>query len=275
MWAAPEHFLQIRFLMKISFCVVALSILATGCDNSTLETKSGKLVSTSPQAKQGPPTVADGFVLRPTFETTLGSIQAGTAFPVTVAGYDRPIILTAMHLLGPGGGLPSDVPATDVGRVVKAISLREAFDPTIEIAKPGSPITIADAAPLGTPSAAGDIFAFWGPEGTTLPTARLATEAPEPGERVWLAASVLGGAPPNQRLHAATVVGIHDGLLIYRHDNSALELRATSGAPVLNAAGEVVAINLGSGMHKGSLVASGNVVSRFAPRLEAALKIQK
>src|SRR5687768_1050950 len=81
----------------------------------------------SPSIKKAPeaPSVPDGFVLRPTFDTTLGNFSAGTAFSVKLPGHSRPIVLTALHLLGPGGGLPRDVPAPEVLQAVKRLTLKD------------------------------------------------------------------------------------------------------------------------------------------------------
>ena len=221
----------------------------------------------------GPPSVPACFVPRPTFDTTLGRISAGTAFAVTIPGQSRPLILTAIHLLGPMGGLPRDVPAKEVPRVMKGLTLKDCFDASISIGNAGNPIMIPDAAPFDKPSKAGDILAFWGPEDASLQPSRLAAATPAKGERVWLAASLREGAPPTQRLHPATIIEIdQNGDLVYRFDNPKVSIRATSGAPVLNAASEVVAINWGGGSDEKGMLGCGNPVERFAPQLEAAVK---
>jgi hypothetical protein len=248
-----------------------------GCQRHAPPTAAGPPPEKPRQAAQGqvspgPPSVPDGFVLRPTFETTLGKIAAGTAFPVQFPGQDRPLILTAIHLLGPAGGLPDDVPPTEVPRVVKGITLTDCFNPSGPSIKGGAPVVIPGAGPLGKATKAGDVLAFWGPAGPGFRPGRLAAASPAKGERVWLAASLREGAPPAQRLHAATVLGVDEsGDLEYRYDNPNLSIRATSGAPVLNAAGEVVAINLGGGRVGKDIHGIGNPVGRFAPHLEAAL----
>jgi hypothetical protein len=171
------------------------------------------------------------------------------------------------------GGLPTDVPAKEVPRVVKGVTLKDCFDSAISIGKAGDPIVIPDAAPFDKPSKAGDILAFWGPEDSTLHPSRLAAASPAKGERVWLAASLYEGAPPTQRLHPATIIEIDEnGDLIYRFENPKLSIRATSGAPVLNTASEVVAINWGGGSDENGTFGCGNPVERFAPQLEAAVK---
>jgi hypothetical protein len=213
-------------------------------------------------------------VLRPTFDTTLGTFRAGTAFHITLLNHTRPILLTATHLLGPDGGCPRKVLPAELPQVVKSVTLRDCFNESIEIASPGAPIVIPEAAPLDDRSKAGDILAFWGSANPEIHTYSLAAAQPARGTRVWLAAAVLDGAPATQRLHPASVAGIRGGFLLYRYDNPKLVIQATSGAPVLNSAGDVVAINLGEAEQGGVTYGVGNPVSRFLPFLEAAIKRQ-
>ncbi len=242
-----------------------------GCDRNEPFTTGGG----SPSSNQSPPQPPAGSLFRPTFETTLGTIEAGTAFEISLTNASRPILLTAIHLLGPDGGAPHKVPAVEVPQVVKSLELKDCFDASLDFPKPGSPIVISEAAAYDDKSKAGDILAFWAPKGDQIHPFVLAMTVPVKGRRVWLAAAVLEGAPPTQKLHAATVTGIdRDGYLIYRFDNSKLVLQATSGAPVLNSSGEVVAINIGGGKERFTLFGFGNPVSRFRPFLEAAIKQQ-
>jgi hypothetical protein len=227
----------------------------------------------TPARQANPPTVPDHCLFRPTFNTQSGEITAGTAFPVQMPGHARPIIITAIHLLGPSGGMPFDVPPPLIGRMIKGVVLEDLFDERHEVDIGSDPLIIAEAGPSGRPSKAGDIVAFWASKDGALQPLTLARALPEEGERVWLAASLVGGAPASQRLHAATVAAVDDkGEYIYAFDNPQLELRATSGAPVLNSAGEVVAINLGGGQNGNKIFGFGNPVTRFRPFLEAAAK---
>jgi hypothetical protein len=63
-----------------------------------------------------------------------------------------------------------------------------------------------------------------------------------------------------------------DGDFLYRFENAAIALLATSGAPVLNAAREVVAINIGAGRYEGQMFGVANPVDRFRNFLESAAK---
>ena len=82
---------------------------------------------------------------------------------------------------------------------------------------------------------------------------------------MWLAAQVLDGAPPTERLHAARTGDVPSSAtsdLNYEFENPDIDHRATSGAPILNGDGDVVAINLGLGF--------ANPVVRFRYYLEKA-----
>lgn len=219
------------------------------------------------------PDVPDLFLLRPSFETTRGEVRAGTAFAVALPGRPRAILLTALHLLGEAGGLKEEVAAKDVPEVLKGLVVTDPFDKNRPPIHLGDDVaSIPESAPFRTKSKAGDIVAFFVPADVKLPTKPLATKPPAKGARVWLAADVLGGAPKGRRLHPAKVLDEGEGLLLYEFDDAGLELRATSGAPVLNAAGEVVAINLASGKTpEGTLFGAGNPATRFRPFLEAAV----
>ncbi|HUE73593.1 MAG TPA: hypothetical protein VMP01_22135 [Pirellulaceae bacterium] len=213
----------------------------------------------------------DNAVFRPSLDTTQGTVDAGTAFAVQLEGRSQPVVLSALHLLGPAGGLEEQVAAADVGKVIKSVELVDCFKEGTPIEIGNSVIVIADAAPVGKPAKAGDVIAFLSPEGSGVHAYRLAESFPIPGERVWLAAQIFEGAPIDQRLHAATVTGkFPTGECQYRFDNQ-IKITATSGAPVLNAAGEVVAINLGGLDVEGRIHGVGNPVEVFRPAIMAAI----
>jgi hypothetical protein len=232
-----------------------------------------KSVETAQSKAVEPPVVPDHFLQRPAFQTTLGDTEAGTAFAVRLTEGQPPVLLTAVHLIGEAGGLPRNIPAKDAPTALKGVELKDCFDGSGPVAIGHDVIPIPEAGALGTPSKAGDILALWLPDSTPLHIGRLATSVPGRGERVWLAAQLLAGAPPTTRLHSAVSLGIDkEGDYRYRFDNPEMTIRATSGAPVLNAAGEVVAINLGGAKDDRGIIGIGNPVNRFRPFLEGAPK---
>src|SRR5262245_36911788 len=64
----------------------------------------------SAHSNQGRPIeLPENFLLSPKFVTTQGEVEAGTAFVTNVRANERQVILTALHLLGPDGGLKSQI----------------------------------------------------------------------------------------------------------------------------------------------------------------------
>jgi hypothetical protein len=75
-----------------------------------------------PAIAEGPPALPDKFVLQPTIHTERMTYSAGTAFGVKHPDLARPVILTCLHIFGPGGGYPKDIPPLELSSVVKAVS---------------------------------------------------------------------------------------------------------------------------------------------------------
>ena len=256
--------------------LLALTILTSACISACQREgppglPASSLQPSSPATSDGSPDVPDKFVFRPGFQTTFGPVQAGTAFPIRLPYPGRPVLITAIHLLGPITGLSQAIPAVDVPKAVTRISLVECFNNSPLGTFDARAILIPDAAPNGMASKAGDIVAFWLPDGVEVHPARLAEANPKTGERVWLATSLFEGAPTSQRLHGATVRGLNrDGNLEYQYDNAGLSTRDTSGAPILDSEGKVVAINVGGYKEGAIMFGAGNPVDRFRPELERA-----
>jgi hypothetical protein len=168
------------------------------------------------------------------------------------------------------------IPADQVAEVMSEVTIMDGFSAAREVPIGGEVLPILAADTHGMPSKAGDIVAIWSRDDPAFRPARLAAGVPAKGERVWLAASVSGGASPEERLHAATSCGKDEfGNFIYEYDNRKLVLSGTSGAPVLNAAGEVVAINVGVDKIPNRLFGIGNPVDRFRPHPETAASVKK
>ena len=112
------------------------------------------------------------------------------------------------------------------------------------------------------------MVAFAGPESLAEVALPLAEEVPYKRSPVWVVSEIYNG---NEALvHEATVWGTQDGYYFYDFVDHNYSMQATSGAPVINARGEVVAINLGSGTNEdGSPYGMGNPVSTWGPLLRA------
>jgi hypothetical protein len=190
-----------------------------------------------------------------------------------MAGSDEAIMLTALHLFGPAGGLEEDIPAERLSEAVRSISLEGCFNPERKAAFTARTLTIEDSTPHPEKSPAGDIAAFWIPSETPIHALKLAPSLPAVGERVFLAAQVLIGASEEQRIHPATVFDVDHSKMgfVYEFDNPDIHIVATSGAPVLNQKGEVVAINLGGGKYDNRSFGFGNPVTAFHSHLQTAV----
>lgn len=182
-------------------------------------------------------------VCRPTFKVDSTSYDAGTAF--RVAG-PRPFVLTAQHLFGPDGGLAAVVPWQDMparARMVRCTPIAGG-----QPLSGASALAVPGAHAMGSDDANGaldDVAIFRAPpaDGTARGLA-LAVAPPKEGDPVWLIAAVQGSA---SSVHPAHVLTTERGALLFAYEDPKLDLDATSGAPVVDADGHVVGLNLGGG----------------------------
>ncbi|WP_437475733.1 trypsin-like peptidase domain-containing protein [Sorangium sp. So ce1014] len=195
-----------------------------------------------------PPSLPRGAIVRPEFDTAEGRISAGTAFFAAIPGQAGPLGLTAHHLFGTAGGLEREVSATELGQLVRAVYFSGIDAGEEGLQRAGSMVVLPSA---GHSQEAGDwstdVAAFRAPASFSPRALRLAPRNAAPGEDVWLVAEVLGGTSAGQHLHRARVVHSKPMLLAYQFEDTTLELRATSGAPVVNARGEVVGLQVSGG----------------------------
>lgn len=215
----------------------------------------------------------NNFVFRPRFRAIDGEFSAGSAF-VTRAGFsDKPLVITALHLLGPGGGYYRQPESEHLRDTFTGLTLREMFTDEAMADFSASALEIPAACAIGSDSMAGDVAAFRIEEtsGILFEPAPLATgNTPVSiGSALHLVYRIDDKA---ERLHKASVFEVRDGLLVYYFDENGLVLRGAAGAPMLNEAGEVAAIHLGNGEQNGRQFGIANPVSRFRSRLEVACR---
>jgi len=213
------------------------------------------LAACAEETPAGPPTAATAVICRPTFSVDGQPLEAGTAFLLSTP--TGPALVTAQHLFGPAGGLDTDIAWSQMPARVSGAACRTLSGDAIWTA--GKPYAIEGAAPSAPTGPVRDMAAFAiDLNGQAAPAPLTPAKGrPARGDKVWLVAQVVAGAPRTTLLHSAVVEGFEGDALVYVFDNPALELRATSGAPVVNAKGELVAINLGGGQQDGKLLGFG------------------
>lgn len=212
--------------------------------------------------RTGPPTVVAGMLFRPQFATSDGVVDAGTAFAAKIEGQQSTYVISALHLFGPAGGLDRDIPAAALSARWQGLSLEDCKSHREHSDVPMQPVPLTLAKPLPNRSPQGDVAVCEVPnaERYGLQPLPLARELAPEGERVWLVSEVIGSS---SLIHPATIEGTEDGWLLYRFDRS-IELRATSGAPVVDGRGRVVAVNAGGGEQGGVTFGVGTPTTHFA-----------
>jgi S1-C subfamily serine protease len=185
------------------------------------------------------------------FDTTLGKSRIGTGSFVRMKDSGRCYILTVRHLLGPNADFPKAVAPEDVPNVVKGIHIypldgSDGYFPVAGLVlKPTGDMNKDPMFDLA-------VYSVQSPPDQTL---ALATAPPASGETIWIVAHVRGGAPDGEIAHSAKVMPNQDLWLHAIWDNDKIDSYGASGAPVLNAAGEVVGVESGHMMWNGHKVA--------------------
>jgi S1-C subfamily serine protease len=212
------------------------------------------------------PDVPPHSVLRPTVESVEGRLQAGTAFIIRLSDRGTPYLITAHHIFGPGtpylitahhifgplGGFSREYRPSELPGLIQRVLAESVDDPTAS-ARAAGPLVL-DAHPVRGQEASSDVAAIPIEDVNKAGILRLARACPAAGETVWLLAEVWGGAPRTQRLHSATVLSAGRDALLFTYDNTRLDLRATSGAPIIDSRGEVVGINVNVELRPDALV---------------------
>lgn len=219
-------------------------------------------------------------VFRPEFTTVQGPLAAGKAFFVRLERCPSPVMLTALHLFGPSGGLRDQMGPEELRRGVSHVKLAGMEAGAKSLSFDLRSLTPAGVEPCCTGRAMrglGDVAAFTAPADPAPAALQVATAAATQGQHVFVLASLVRGASAGLR-HEAVVMGAQDGYVYYKYVDPTVELRATSGAPVIDAAGKVVAINLGGGqMPEGgakAMVGMGNPATTWRGAVEASCLAQ-
>ena len=200
--------------------------------------------------------------------TDAGTIQAGKAFAINLDGCPDPLLVTALHLFGPSGGLTKKIEAVDLKKKVLRIELQNITKRENIISFKAVSVTpdgaLAGKMPM---TGVGDFASFSAPKSMRRVALNVATSVPAVGERLLVVTSVIGLA--GRLVFEAETHGFQDGYLMYKFITPGFSLQATSGAPVLNLSGQVVAINLRGGVTKDGVAFGGaNPATAWASALK-------
>jgi hypothetical protein len=221
-----------------------------------------------------PPAAPRAAVLRPTFDTTEGSVSAGTSFLVS---WDdgRTLMLTANHLFGEAGGMSRTYTAAELPQTVSAVTAVAADDEAVTVTSDQF-IDLPQAAPSSV-NVGRDLSAFLVDEAAGAHVFTLAHDRPAVDQPVYLLAQARGAADP--RLYPARVKDTGEAgaqRLYFGFDPSSgmtdEKMSGTSGGPVLDSSGAVVGILVAGGDDDGEVWAVANSVTSIRPMLTAALQ---
>ncbi len=186
-----------------------------------------------------PPTV----LYKPTFLVLDDSWSAGTGFVIRTKAPGL-FFITANHLFGPDAGLKEQMTPDEIVHTVKDVVGLSMQDPREVLWFPDF-IEIGDADSVESQAFSKDLAVFHRADVPDLKALSLATELPKKSDHIWVFARQRGEDEPT--LLAATVDEADDSKLTYFFERSDFRLPGTSGAPVLNEAGQVVGMNLAGG----------------------------
>ena len=199
---------------------------------------------------------ATGALCTPAFSTRFGNFGAGTAFLLRKPQQ----LVSALHLFGAAGGLSESIAGKDLANTVTGATCQMWFGDDLH--NFDRPWSLPKARPFDEKRTAADVVFFPSLGNRDLKEGLVfATEPPRVGEKVWLLGRPLSGGEPNKSrdsdtanksrdsdtvnkyAYAARVIDVEKGWLAMSYENTNIVLSGTSGGPIVNAQGEVVAIN--------------------------------
>ena len=215
-------------------------------------------------SKTEPLILSTGTLFHPRFGTSEGEVNAGTAFAAKLTGKSQILILSALNLFGPAGGLkaniaPDKLPTAWRKLVVEDCKTQNYFG---EIQM--QPINLSEARPHPQKSNLGDIAACKVKDATAIEALPLSQRIPSNGERVWLVSKLPGS---RKFIHPATVEQLDEGWLRYSLVNLDIDAKSTDGAPIIDQKGKVIAVNAHITQKNGKTIGYGTPVVNFYPTL--------
>ncbi len=224
------------------------------------------------------PSVPGKFLVRPEFRYGRESSFGGYGFIASFEGH--PILLTALHVMDEvtkRKGLDATArnaryTGEELPALVNSAQLYDVLQDRWPLHELGvaAPMLVLRDARTGDdePFACRDIAAFRVPPNHSLTAVSLATEEPEPGDPLWLAAAMRD----RSRTRRAVCVEKTARSFIFRYDEAKAMPPHSSGAPILDRHGHVVGINTGLGKFEGHEFGHANPLSSIRAHLTEALR---
>ena len=218
------------------------------------------------------PTLPEAIAGIPEFTTTGGRAATGSAGFVKLKDGTQSYVVSARHLLGPEGAFDGQVAAKDVPAFVRSIRITSFFSGNVRnyhvagLLVPATRLETHSGEPLD------DLAVYLIKD--QLPQGQagvLADRVPALGTEVWVVATVRGGTPVGQIMQSGRVTSdsASPKWLVFQFDNDRIITGGASGAPVVNAAGEVV------GVYSGHCPKQGHVLGFAipAPLIATTIKV--
>lgn len=226
------------------------------------------------------PDLPDHFVMRPVFTAGIDSTIGGYAFAVKMESWQKPVLLTALHVMDEiikkngidCSGDNREYTGKELPKLITKVEIYDLFATNWMLSPLGmaGPMMVLPDARTGDeePYSFRDIAAFWIWDTHQVNAVSLASKVPKLGEPIWQAARSL--ETTENLLHKAVVVETTDRSLIFKYENQEEELTYTSGSPWLDRNGDVVGITVGGGKYKGQRFGHANHVGNIRRHLSNA-----
>ncbi len=225
--------------------------------------------SQSDRQNSAPLILSTGTLFHPRFGTSEGEVNSGTAFAAKLTGKSQILILSALNLFGPAGGLKTNIEPEKLTTAWKKLVVEDCTTQNYFGEIQMQPLLLSGARPHPQKSELGDIAACKVNDATAIEALPLSQRIPANGERVWLVSKL-----PGQRelIHPATVERLDNGWLRYSFSNRNINLKNTGGSPVIDRAGKVVAVNADITKQRGKTIGYATPVVNFYATLAALVQ---